>query len=53
MNGKEFNNQKIEVMKFMKKGERADQNRQFNNLYVKNFPKEDFGDKDLKVLVLL
>jgi len=34
----------------LKKGERSDQNRQFNNLYVKNFPKEDFEDKDLKAL---
>jgi len=50
MNGKEFNNIKIEVMKFLKKGERSDQNRQFNNLYVKNFPSEEFSDKDLKTL---
>ena len=51
MDGKEFENgTKLSVIPYLPKNERPKKGPvPFNNLFVKNFPREDFAEEDLVV----
>jgi polyadenylate-binding protein len=50
MNGKKVGDKEVVVERFMKRGDRTAGEVRFNNLYVKDFPIENFTEKDLSDL---
>ena len=42
---------KLKVVPYVPVSERQKKEPPYNNLFVKNFPKENFGDEDLKVTI--